>query len=115
MKLLIAGSRSFNDIQLALKHFIDLQKEYQVTEIVSGGAKGADKVGETLAGVFNIPIKRFLPDWDKYSKKAGMLRNIEMGDYCDIALIFWDRKSKGTKHMIEYLNRLEKPYRLITF
>lgn len=33
-----------------------------------------------------------------------------MGDYADCAIIFWDGQSKGTQHMINYLNKLNKPY-----
>ena len=114
MKLIIAGSRDFDDKVLACKEFIDFSVELNreviyktnpITEIVSGGARGADRVGEWVAGFYNIPVKRFIPDWDGLGKRAGFVRNTEMGDYADALLAFWDGKSKGTKQMIDYATK----------
>ena len=74
-------------------------------EIVSGGAKGADALGERYGRENQIPIKRFLPDWQKYDKLAGPIRNKAMAEYADMAIIFWDGKSKGTKSMISEARR----------
>jgi len=115
MKLLIVGSRNFNNLKLMISEYTKLTQKYNITEIVSGGAKGADLLGEQIAKLFKLKVIRFLPDWNKYGKKAGILRNIEMGDYCDIALIFWDGKSKGTKHMIDYLKKINKKFILVEF
>ena len=113
MKLIIAGGRDFNDKILAWKEFngfaaelnTDLSKLNSITEIVSGGARGADKMGEFIAQFYNIPVKQFVPDWDGLGKKAGHVRNREMGDYADALLAFWDGESKGTKGMIEYAKK----------
>lgn len=113
MKLIIAGGRDFKDEILAMKSFIDfasevntkLSKVNPITEIVSGGARGADRVGEFIAKCNNIPVKRFIPDWDGLGKKAGHVRNREMGNYADALLAFWDGQSKGTKGMIDYATK----------
>ena len=113
MKLIIAGGRDFNDLVLALSEFTDLAKElnvnlskaHPVTEIVSGGAKGADKIGETIASLVGIPVKQFIPDWNGLGRRAGFVRNSEMGDYADVLLAFWDKKSSGTKQMIDYATK----------
>ena len=114
MKLIIAGGRDFNDKVLAFSSFIEFAQEVNsenlskvnpFTEIVSGGARGADRVGEWVAHVSGVPIKQFIPDWSGLGKRAGFVRNAEMGDYADALLAFWDGKSKGTKSMIDYATK----------
>lgn len=112
MRLLIAGSRNFIDYATLYRELQPIQKE--ITEIISGGARGADKLGECYANLNNIPIKIFPANWS-LGKQAGMLRNVDMGEYCDRAILFWDGKSKGTKHMIDILNKNNKPYKVIYF
>lgn len=69
-------------------------------EIVSGGARGADKLGEKYAREKNYPIKSFPAEWQKYGKSAGPIRNAKMVDYANVCVAFWDRESKGTHDMI---------------
>jgi len=109
-KLIIAGGRDFDNYIMAetwfLRYLLDngLGKESD-TEIVSGAARGADKVGEMLASNYNLPCKRFPANWDLHGKSAGYKRNAEMAEYADGLLAFWDGKSKGTKHMIDLANK----------
>lgn len=67
----------------------------------SGGARGADRLGERFAKSINRPIRKFIPNWDK-GKGAGMKRNKEMSDASDIIIAFWDEASRGTAQMIQY-------------
>ena len=55
-------------------------------------------------------LKEFPADWETWGKSAGYKRNIELGQYCDSAIIIWDGKSKGTKHMLDILDEYNKPY-----
>ncbi len=100
MKVIIAGSRSatFENVLNAVSacHFSD-----DATEFVSGGARGADSFGEQIAKDSKIPIKRFIPDWNKHGKAAGIIRNCEMAGYADALIAVWDGKSRGTAHMIQ--------------
>lgn len=107
MKVIIAGSRE----EITMVHVLDAISNcnFNITEIVSGTARGADKFGEEYARNNNIPLKQFVPDWDTHGKKAGMLRNIEMGDYADALIAVWNGYSNGTKHMINYMKKLKKP------
>lgn len=99
MKLIIAGSRGIVDYDIIKHGYLD--SGIQATEIVSGTARGVDRLGEHLANTFNIPIKRFPANWEGLGKKAGYVRNVTMADYADAALVFWNGESKGTKHMID--------------
>lgn len=104
MKVIIAGSRDFNDYNL-LSSICNIEIKNDCTEIVSGTARGADKLGERYAEENNIPVKPFPADWDKFGKSAGYIRNEEMAKYADILIAFWDYQSKGTKHMIDLANK----------
>lgn len=50
-----------------------------------------------------IPVKMFIPDWEGYGRVAGIIRNTQMGQYADYLVAFWDKKSTGTAHMIQYM------------
>ena len=102
-KVIIAGGRDFNDYNL-LKSKCDfyLSKINEEIEVVCGGAKGADSLGERYAKEKGLNISYFYADWDLYGKSAGYRRNAEMGNYADALIAFWDGRSKGTKHMIDY-------------
>ena len=73
----------------------------KITEVVSGTAKGVDRLGEAWANKNKVKIKPFPANWNKYGKSAGFLRNSEMADYADVLIIIWDGKSKGSKMMKE--------------
>lgn len=79
----------------------------QITEVVSGTARGPDTVGAQWAVDQEppIPVKEFPANWNTHGKKAGYLRNKEMADYADALLAIWDGKSKGTKHMIDLASK----------
>lgn len=97
-KLIIAGSRGFNDYEL-LKHTIR-PFLHDITEVVSGTAQGADTLGEQFAHEFGVSVRRFPANWDAYGRRAGYLRNVQMAKYATACIVFWDGKSKGTEHMI---------------
>ena len=112
MKLIVAGGRDFKEYKLLKETLDSFQQEYgNITELVSGTAKGADKLGEKYANENNIPIKRFIPDWEGLGKKAGFVRNRQMGDYAKkhngMLVAFWDGESKGTKGMISYAKQIQ--------
>jgi len=99
MKVIIAGSRGFSDFQLLYAKCEEVLANSTDVEIVSGTAKGADKMGEHYASLKGFGVKLF-PDWNKHGKAAGYLRNKEMADYADVLIAFWDGESRGTQHMV---------------
>jgi hypothetical protein len=99
LKTIIAGSRGVTNYNL-VKSFLDTT-DLKITEVVSGGARGADKLGEQWAYEKGLPIMCFPAQWDTYGKAAGYIRNREMAQYADALIAFWDGKSKGTKNMID--------------
>lgn len=102
-KLLIAGSRNFNDYGYLKKRIDKLIANWKKEEIIiiSGGAKGTDTLAEKYAIENDLSFEVYPAEWEKLGKKAGMVRNIKMAESATHAAIFWDGKSPGTKHMIE--------------
>lgn len=103
MKVAIVGSRTFNDYQKMVSFIeqISLERNLKITEIISGGAKGADALGERFAREHGYALTVFPAEWDKYGKSAGFRRNITIIENCDVCFAFWDGISKGTKHDID--------------
>lgn len=102
-RIIIAGSRSVpeRDIELTNKILSLMQSlVLEETEIVSGTAKGADKLGEHIAQVFGYSLKQFPADWSQ-GKRAGYFRNKQMAEYATHLIAIWDGESKGTMHMID--------------
>ena len=109
MKTIVAGCGDFRDYDLLKKRMDEFRKDHEVTQIVSGGASGVDYYGEKYAQENDIPIQYFPADWIKHGKAAGPIRNREMAEYGDQLFVVWDGKSKGTKNMIDEMNKRKKP------
>ena len=111
-RIIIAGSRNFNDYELVRqylgRYLLNLDK--QDVEIISGTARGADKLGELFAERNGLKCVRFPAQWDLYGKSAGYRRNAEMASYASdaygVLFAFWDGVSKGTNHMISLGNKV---------
>lgn len=118
LKVIVAGSRYFNDYKKLEKNLDNLvnylkNKKYNIVQIISGTCKGADLLGERYAKENNIDIVRFPAKWNTYGKKAGYLRNLQMGEYGDILVAFPVGESKGTYNMINIMKKLKKEYIII--
>jgi hypothetical protein len=98
MKTIIAGSRGIHSFSLVRQ--IIASCGWTPTLIISGGARGVDKLAEKYADLYNIPVKVFPADWNKYGNSAGYIRNKEMAEHAEALIAIWDGESKGTKHMI---------------
>ncbi len=115
LRVIIAGSRDFNDYELLKREVLNIVKydnrSKELVKIVSGGARGADRLGEQFAKEFGLKIEQFLADWDGLGKRAGYVRNADMAKFaCEngnqgMLIAFWNGKSKGTKHMIDLTKR----------
>jgi len=115
MKLIIAGSRtihlSVSDLDTIIQTYFDVSK---ITEVVSGKARGIDQTGIDWAVTKGIPVTEFIPDWSSKGKAAGHIRNREMGDYADEALVIYNGSS-GSQGMIDYMKHLGKNCIVVLF
>ncbi len=71
------------------------------TEIVSSGARGIDSCAREYAVSHGIKLTEFLPEYERYGRKAPLIRNITIIENSDIVLAFWDGSSHGTKFVID--------------
>ena len=103
-RLVIAGSRDFNDYTLLSKavdkHLGDKVDNAKII-IISGTAPGADQLGERYAKERGYKLECYPADWGHYGKAAGPVRNMNMANVADDVIVFWDGESSGTKNMIE--------------
>lgn len=100
MKVIIAGGRKFNDYSLLFDVCNFMLRNQTDVEIVSGTARGADKLGERYAKEKGYLLRQFPADWQLYGKAAGYKRNQLMAQNADALICFWDGESKGSRHMI---------------
>ena len=115
MKLIISGSRTFDNYELLCEIADRVHNNVEeVTEVVCGGAKGADSLGKRWAEEHDIPVKLMPAKWSE-GKSAVPARNKAMAEYGESLLAFWDGESPGTKNMIRCMNIEEKPYKVITY
>ena len=100
MKVAVIGSRSLSVPNL---------EEYlptELTEIVSGGAAGVDSSAREYATANGIKIVEFLPNYQQFGKGAPLKRNLQIIEYSDIVVAFWDGVSRGTKYVIDNCKKL---------
>ncbi|MBE6911174.1 MAG: DUF2493 domain-containing protein [Ruminococcaceae bacterium] len=107
MKVAIIGSRN-----ITVENLGDYLPE-NTTEIVSGGAKGVDICAREYAVENGIKLTEFLPDYARYRRGAPLKRNIQIIEYADTVLAFWDGKSKGTKFVIDNCEKTGKEVKVI--
>jgi hypothetical protein len=101
MKYIIAGMRDFTDYSYFKAYMKLLSPFLEITEVVSGHAKGVDTMAEYWAEQNNIKLKVFTAEWDKLGKRAGHVRNQKMAVYADGLIAFWNGFSRGTADMIK--------------
>lgn len=103
-KIAIVGSRKFNDFELLQKVVDGIINDLNLDDvkIVSGGAKGTDSLAEQYAILKNFETIIFKPDWKRYGRGAGIVRNKQIVKNSDIVIAFWDAESKGAKSSIDF-------------
>lgn len=121
MRVIIAGSRGFNDYTLLETKCTEILTPYnqKTIEIISGGANGADTLGERFAHESHLKLHIFPAQWATHGKSAGYKRNQKMAEFAAqtecMLIAFWDEKSVGTKHMINTAQTLGIRTRIIRY
>jgi hypothetical protein len=98
LRTIIAGSRGITDYNILKK--VMNKTDIKVSVILSGGAKGVDELGARFARENNIPLEVYKADWNKFGKRAGIIRNNEMAKNAGALIAVWDGTSQGTHNMI---------------
>ncbi len=98
MRVAIIGSRSIEErrIQKEVYELICSYVPANCTEIISGGASGADKLAELYAEESKLHLTVFRPDYESFGKRAPIIRNCEIIDHSQYVIALWDGRSRGT-------------------
>lgn len=142
MKTIVAGTRTFSNYFLLTAVLDKLTPP--ITEIVCGTEPplyllrnidrvnhGADQLGYRYGIENKIFVNVFIAQWEdihkpnaviktnkfgkKYNALAGFERNERMAEYADRCIVFWDGKSKGSKHMIAMCEKHNVPVQVIQY
>ncbi len=106
MKVAVIGSRNLV-VQDLGKYLPE-----ETMEIVSGGAKGIDTCARKYALANGLKLTEFLPEYNRYGRGAPLKRNLQIIEYADCVLAFWDGQSRGTKFVIQHCKAQNKPIRI---
>ena len=116
-RVIVCGSQHFYDKEFCFSQLDLILSEFSNPEIVSGHAKGADSFGEEYAGLHGLKLSVFPPEWKRYGRGAGPVRNRQMLEYAlgakPLVVAFWNGKSRGTKNMIEQAQKAHVEVRII--
>ncbi len=117
LKLAVVGSRSFEDAELMRQWIETICRGVLPTdlEIISGGARGADKLAGEYAFQNRITYVEYPADWERDGRAAGMMRNTQIVGRATAVLAFWDGKSPGTADTINKAVLAKKPVTIIAF
>lgn len=110
MRVAIIGSRS---IELKQEQDILAYLPERTTEIISGGAEGADQIAARIADFLHVPLIVFRPDYVRYHRRAPLERNLAIVRRADCVIALWDGKSRGTAHTVEQCIKEYKPVRVL--
>ena len=113
-RVVVAGSRDFNDYNLLSSELDKFLAGKKNVTIISGTARGADRMGEQYAAEHGYKIDQFPAEWSKYHQGAGPIRNLEMVKTADAVVAFWDNQSTGTKNIIDCAKQENIPYKVIS-
>lgn len=99
MRVLVCGGRDFTNAAFVYRSLDRLHDETPITEMIQGGAKGADYLANEWAKT--KPIKRYVckADWEKHGRAAGPMRNARMLEWKpDVVVAF--PGGRGTANMV---------------
>lgn len=104
LKYGVVGSREFSDYD----YMKSILHWFEASCIISGAARGADRLAKKYADENSIKCVEFKPNWDKYGKKAGLIRNQQIVTASDAVIAFWDGTSPGTRHSLQLAKEMDK-------
>lgn len=115
MRVLVCGSRHFEDSRLLYDALDEIKWQKGITTIISGGARGADTLAERYAENENLEMEVYPANWEKFGKSAGPIRNGEMLIHGkpDLVVAFLAKNNRGTKNMIEQAEKAGVPVHVV--
>jgi len=129
MRVLVCGSRTFEDQDLLNRTLDGLLTKGESHTIIHGMARGADTMAENYARSRGYPLLEYPALWNTYGRAAGIIRNTEMltEGKPELVVAFLGRVaqkefesglsdskySRGTKNMIDQATTSGVPVEII--
>lgn len=101
MKVLVCGGREFNNYDLLKEILDEVNHELNISVIIEGDSRGADKLSEIWAINNGIFVEKYPADWNKFGKAAGFIRNKQMLTNGKPDLVIAFKGGNGTNNMVE--------------
>jgi hypothetical protein len=102
IRIAIVGSRDYPDMK-QVRDYVDTLCDDVI--VISGGARGVDRIAETQARQRGLRVKIYHAEWERFGKSAGYRRNADIVANSDMVVAFWDGHSRGTAHTIKLAKR----------
>ncbi len=100
MRVLVCGGRDFTDWDYVDQTLGQIHRKLHITQVIEGGAPGADRLGRRWANENAISLLTFDADWDRYGNRAGPVRNCKMLREGNPELVVAFKGGTGTRHMV---------------
>lgn len=113
--LLVCGTRTIKDMAFVWTTVEKVWLNNDFDLLLEGGAEGVDEDSGMWADFHKINHMKLHPQWKKYGKAAGVIRNSVMVEICTKGIALWDGKSKGTKDTIDKLRKANKLLEVIEY
>jgi YspA, cpYpsA-related SLOG family len=114
VRILVCGSRRWKDRNAIIYRLADISPPLDEVVIVHGNAGGADRIAHQEAQKLGLLVEPHPADWERYGKRAGFIRNVEMLESgIDLVIAFWDGASRGTQHTMDEAAKREIPVEVI--
>lgn len=113
MNICIAGSRGFKNKQLVVAWMeTNFFKDEDI--LINGNCQdGVDAWALREAQLHGFKLQVYDPDWQRWGKRGGVVRNEEMVRDADKVVCFWDGVSPGTKSTIDFALKYQKDLEVI--
>jgi hypothetical protein len=113
--LMVCGSRNEFDKNSVFSILRDEIKNNKYDCIIQGGCSNSPDIFASMFGEENgLVVGEFQANWNKFGKKAGIVRNELMVKLATKVILFWDEKSRGTKSVLDFCRKYSKPYIICT-
>jgi hypothetical protein len=111
--LVVSGSRNFSNPSIIAQHLQQALQKQPNLVLISGGAKGADRLVQEWASNNHVPCLVVPAKWHKFGKSAGPIRNNFMLAMGQGLLAFPQASSKGTVSIIRQAKKLGLPTKVV--
>ena len=122
IRVIISGGRTYDNYEYFCEKMDEILKPYLDDDydiaIITGYAVGVDRMGDKYAMTHGHTSHVIPALWNKYGENAGHIRNMEMGNFAkrttmNLLVAFWNGKSRGTKDMIDYAEKIMIPVKIV--